>query len=502
MELDARAAASASNLTADVCIVGAGPAGLALAHALVGAGREVVLLESGSLTAPSETEGLNLAEHLGNAGLDPVATRCRRIGGTAALWNTFIEGRPFAKYLPLDPIDFTQREWLPWSGWPFGRPVLEPYYARAHELCGLGAFDYDLASRRPPPAPLDLGGTRLENGIYQHGPADRFTDQLPTALLSDSRAMVVHGATVTRLEHRDGRVAALRWQTLAGPSGTVRAERTVLAAGTIENSRLLLLAGLGGEWVGRGFMEHPIDQSLELLTRASELVPLPGFYARHPGPLVPELGRISLTEELMRGERLWNASLRLVIPAEPELLHAPAARAAARRLLPSLRLRRLAGRWIRGAAEMIRQKAGMPYEVWIDLEQAPHPENRVLLSDRLDSLGLRQAEVRWRFQPEDAANLERVRKALSRELGRAGIGQVRLRTQRRLDPNAHHHAGTTRMHEDPDHGVVDANLRVHRSENLFVSGASVFPTAGFANPTLTVVALSLRLADYLVGVGE
>ena len=66
-----------------------------------------------------------------------------------------------------------------------------------------------------------------------------------------------------------------------------------------------------------------------------------------------------------------------------------------------------------------------------------------------------------------------------------------------LDPAAHHHAGTTRMHADPEQGVVDENLRVREWENLFVSGASVFPTAGVANPTLTIVALSLRLADYL-----
>jgi choline dehydrogenase-like flavoprotein len=135
--------------------------------------------------------------------------------------------------------------------------------------------------------------------------------------------------------------------------------------------------------------------------------------------------------------------------------------------------------------------------VLLDLEQAPHPENRVLLSDRRDSLGQPRAVLHWRWRGEDEAHRNNIRVTFARELERAGVGRLHVAAESPLNPAAHHHAGTTRMHPDPGQGVVDEHLRVHRVENLFVTGSSVFPTAGVANPTLTAIALTLRLADQL-----
>jgi choline dehydrogenase-like flavoprotein len=209
------------------------------------------------------------------------------------------------------------------------------------------------------------------------------------------------------------------------------------------------------------------------------------------------LGRIGLSSDLLRSEGLTNASLRLFHDPEPELLQASPLQAAAHRLVPSLAWRKRLGSSIRRAYRLVAPLRATRHRVLLDLEQAPHPDNRVVLLDQPDRLGRPRATLEWRWRNEDEARRRKVRQVLARELARAGAGRLEPAGERPLDPAAHHHAGTTRIHADLREGVVDAELRVHRMENLFVTGASVFPTAGVANPTLTAVALSLRLADHL-----
>jgi choline dehydrogenase-like flavoprotein len=137
------------------------------------------------------------------------------------------------------------------------------------------------------------------------------------------------------------------------------------------------------------------------------------------------------------------------------------------------------------------------FAVLLNIEQTPHPENRVALSTRRDALGVPFPALHWSWRADDHARLERLRALVAREL--EAIGTVTIDHVLRPDPNAHHHAGTTRMHDDPRFGVTDAHGRVHATDNLYVAGASTFPTAGFVNPMLTIVALSVRLARYLDG---
>jgi choline dehydrogenase-like flavoprotein len=142
------------------------------------------------------------------------------------------------------------------------------------------------------------------------------------------------------------------------------------------------------------------------------------------------------------------------------------------------------------------------FRLLINLEQRPHPDNRVVLGQGTDALGVPVAHLHWRWRNEEQRELERVRSLVTGAIEAAGLGRVRLAGATTPDPNSHHHAGTTRMSEDPRDGVVDSTGRVHQLENLFVTGASVFPTAGFANPTLTIVALADRLAGHLAGAGS
>jgi choline dehydrogenase-like flavoprotein len=135
-------------------------------------------------------------------------------------------------------------------------------------------------------------------------------------------------------------------------------------------------------------------------------------------------------------------------------------------------------------------------------EQAPNPASRVTLTDRRDALGLPRLRLEWRLSPDDVDGIIRSQQIVKTAIEAAGLGRVISRFDDGLESPATlqggwHHMGTTRMHTDPLHGVVDADCRVHGVSNLYVAGSSVFPTGGYANPTLTLIALALRLADTL-----
>jgi choline dehydrogenase-like flavoprotein len=141
------------------------------------------------------------------------------------------------------------------------------------------------------------------------------------------------------------------------------------------------------------------------------------------------------------------------------------------------------------------------YKLFQMTEQVPNPESRVLLSDEQDALGQPRARLHWQLQPQDTRSIQRSQQVLDRALRRAGVGRVHVASldaiERESVRGGYHHMGTTRMGATPQEGVVDGNCKIHGVENTYVAGSSVFTTAGCANPTLTIAALSLRLADHL-----
>jgi choline dehydrogenase-like flavoprotein len=140
------------------------------------------------------------------------------------------------------------------------------------------------------------------------------------------------------------------------------------------------------------------------------------------------------------------------------------------------------------------------------LEQLPNPDSRVTLSRTVDALGRPQARLDWRLSDADRRGWSAILAALDGNLRREGLGRLNHLPRAgdatvfdRLRP-ACHHMGTTRMSDRPETGVVDRNGRVHGVGNLFVAGGSVFPTSGHANPMLTAITLSIRLAHHLADV--
>jgi choline dehydrogenase-like flavoprotein len=507
MEIDARKIPYGTTLEADLCVVGAGPAGLALARAFVGEGVRLLLLESGGSEPEEVIQDLNEGAAIGDAYAGLRATRCRAVGGAAHLWNTPVGGATRgAKYAPLDPWDFSVRADLPLAGWPFDHTHLRPFYARAQALCGVESFAYEGEEWSDDERPcFTFNDHRLTTRVYQFGAGELFTRTHPRAVTDSANVTLCHHATVCGLERASRReVAALACSSFTAHRFRVRAGVFVFAAGAVENARLLLLSGDGGMealgnrhgWVGRCFMEHLRDRALVLIPASADLFDRAAFYDAHPargGTIV--CGRIGLTETVAHSETLPNASITLF----PRLRTWPAPSSVAGRWVG--RLRRLAGRtatlgygWSR-KPEIARKYDA--FQLLMNLEQRPNPDNRITLSSQKDALGVPRVELHWRWRREEQEQLESLRAVFATGLEASHLGRVTIHASMKPDPNAHHHAGTTRMHTDPRYGVVDADGRVHGTDNLYIAGSSVFPTGGFANPTLTIVALALRLADHL-----
>ena len=545
MFIDFLEATAPTELDADICIVGAGAAGIAIARALIGTALRVCLLESGGSGGELRNQALYEADSIGSPPFDPVSSRMRAFGGSCNLWG--------GGCMPLSALDMSQRDWVPHSGWPIAPTDLAPWYERAREYCGIEdhalAGDRFLAAPARPPLPFDPG--TLVNQIFVRSPVlfgRTYRDELERA---PNLTVLLH-ANLLELEATPdgGAVRQACIGSLTGRRGAVRARHYVLACGGIENARLLLLSdttvpgGLGNrhDLVGRYFMDHPSGKLGTLHSRRADRLARP--YDRMLGKgVAPPFPEIGLSEQAQRAHRILNArvhpfavegqvsrglhalrSLRATLRKPPPdenarleahlcaAMRSEAAPASVHAHAPAS-LGRLAlqlGFGMGDVAHALGRKLADKPAVrtsHVDLmgyfEQAPNPDSRISLSTERDALGQRKLRIDWRLTALDHHTFRASAALFGAELARAcggrfepepwlnganGVPQVR---------GTAHHLGTTRMADDPRHGVVDRDCRVHGMTNLHVAGSSVFPTGGWAFPTFTIAALSLRLADRL-----
>lgn len=514
---------------ADVCIVGAGAAGITLARSLREAGLTVVLLESGGADFERETQRLYDGRVVGRSYPPLDEARLRFFGGTTAIWG--------GRCVPLDPIDFESRPGIVESGWPFGYEEIADYYRRAQAIFGLpyDSFDEALWSTLET-SPPDFDPERIRTGFWQFDDTYwRFGIANCPDLAGDPKVQVVIHANAVEIETdaEAGHVTGLRLASLAGRHGRARARAYVLCCGGIENARLLLAsnrvasAGLGNErdLVGRYFMEHPRARiaELHLTDPAAFWLAFRKQFTQGGHKLIPALRP---AEGLQRRAGVLNTAVTVKFQRNPAA-GVPAALAAYETLRkhgqPNRVMRRL---WrlyrhgndiLQAAAEkplrrmQLRRGAGHLYLI-ARAEQAPNPDSRITLAhDDRDALGLPRAVLDWRLSETDTRTLRVLVGTVNGELQRLGLGSASplpwladAGTDWPVDPTigrhpigGYHHMGTTRMAADPGRGVVDPQGRVHSLANLYVAGSSVFPTSGWANPTMTIVALTLRLADHL-----
>lgn len=506
--IDARALPDASRIEADLIIIGGGLAGIALARELAGGPIRIALLESGG----REIDMDNQALYAGSATVRapdnadrplndyPAQSRIRALGGSGHIWG--------GKCAPLDPADFAQRDWAPHSGWPMSREQLQPFYDRACDLLGIPHFGPDTPVLRDPARrPLDLDP---RDGFFPapryfskiSGGADKAAfDSFRTDFADAPNITVYLHANVTqvRLARKDDKVEGLDVACLGGTRHTARARIYVLATGGIENARLMLASntvrpeGVGNRYdlVGRFFQGHvtyAMDGDAETegsavhVARAESMalyVP-PGRAQPHcvigsglTGQTRMKAGNFTLT--LYNGGPPGSGT-----PTQAET------------------------RVIRQAATRldVGKDEGQLLGCFAMTEHFPNPDSRITLDTAdLDPLGIPRIKLDWVYSKADWDSFERTTAAMGDALGASGQGRLCWPVQRTdyvaISSASRHHMGTTRMHADPKKGVVDADCRVHGAANLYVAGSSVFPTSGIANPTLTLLALTLRLADHL-----
>jgi choline dehydrogenase-like flavoprotein len=443
--------------------------------------------------------------------------------------------------MKLCPIDLVKRDWVAYSGWPISYKELERYYPRAERLLRLPAFEEFEDS-------ANLAGVGVEEaGLIGHdllrpsvalwaAKPLRFGKVYRRLLKASSNVTTYLNANVTELvaDASGARIRALTVKTENGRPLTIEAKNYVLACGGLESARLLLVSrtqhpnGMGNahDVVGRFFQDHP--RAIFGKIRLAKPVSLPYLLGMPISTGKVQIG-LRLSDQLQQSEGLLNSYVSL----EPQLsqlamMQYESAVNAAKILLRRGHAGRRSDVFRRDLGELrdviylLTPKEIMPQSVyrvyaWLKrrirrtvsashltvinfCEQAPNPESRVYLSDKSDALGLRTLILDWRIGDEEARSIRRLHEVLDQAAKSAGIGMLEANSQdistvRFTD--ASHHIGTLRMSRDPKTGVVDEHCKVHGIENLFVAGSAVFPTAGHANPTLTIVALALRLADRL-----
>jgi choline dehydrogenase-like flavoprotein len=509
----------------DLVIIGAGAAGITIAREFFKTGTSVLLLESGGEKCESETQDLYTSEITGIAHKGIHSGRARIFGGTTTLWA--------GQTLPLDEIDFQERPWVSDSGWPLKRADLEPYYRRAEGALQVNPIDYQ--ARDWPFKKIRLPQydcAKLRPLVSQFSPRADFAAAYRAKFKTSRNTTVVLHANAVRLAANPGasRVEGVEVQSLSGKKFWVRGRHYVVACGGIETARLLLVSddvqqnGLGNAHclVGRYFQDHVqcLAARVQLRDRAGTLAVFQPFGWR--GNIYN--AKFALSERLQEECRTLNITLG-VTPAEGPDLNSPVE--AAKRLargavrgsfmappLPDLQ-RAMRGPFeILAAASrrLILQKPAfrMTGETYVTFQSECEPTalSRVTLSNQRDSLGVRRTKLDWRLTPLVRHTAIVGVETLAQELRRLNIGDVDLESfelKRReggwreclFDTN--HHIGTTRMSIAADKGVVNRDCRVHSVENLFISSSSVFPTGGHSNPTFTILALGIRLADHLKG---
>lgn len=493
MLIDCRELNNKQLMSCDLCIVGAGAAGITLARSFLNSGYSICLMESGGFKPSKRTQELykGWIEFNEEPGVEAYlhSSRLRYFGGTTNHWAGLCRN--------LDSADFRKHEWIEHSGWPIDESDIKPYYSKAAETVEIEPFeDFDNEKKGCSDYRAFINSDDICWKTFHISPPTRFGRKYRKELVNAKNVRVCINANMLRvsLNKNGDAVKHITCGTLEGIRFNVSAKYFVLSTGGVENARMLLLSndiqksGIGNahDQVGRYFMEHPHypHAANVIFTSTPEKLTM---YDRSKNK--KSFSVLGFTDRTQEKHHMLNTAMHIVTPQHNsrEVLDAGDVFS----FFDTLRTG--------------RSSSNGPHfaQVLIMSELNPDPNNRVYLDDDVDRLGLRRTRLKLKLTDQHITTITKSIRIFATELARVSNGRLRINF-REDDPArrgyyfpANHHAGTTRMSENPKAGVVDRDCKVHGVSNLFVAGSSVFSTVGFANPTFTIVALALRLSDHI-----
>ena len=506
MHIDARNLVNNSVIQGDICIIGAGTAGISIALEWINTPYKVILLEGGGFEYDDKVQELYNGKITGQKYYPLKSARLHYFGGTTGHWAGMCA--------PFDEIDFKKRDWVPNSGWPINRKDLDPFYARANKTLQVGPYNYDFDYWRnelPNLNPFPLDNNIIWNKIWQFSQA-RYGNLYKETIVKAKNIHLYTYANAVDIKANDNisSVNEVQVKNYAGKTHTVKAIHFILACGAIQNARMLLAsnsqakAGLGNEndLVGRYFMEH-----LEL--HAAELwmiKPFPTDLYHWNYGKTKAYAELAIKEEVQEKEKITNGTVSFSPLAWGK--HQKPRMEIWQETDPRKSAENLFKNWDE-AAELAKNEKGnieRAFLLQIRIEQTPNPNSRVTLDLEKDELGVPRAHLNWELTALDKRSIRRIFHILGQQMAISELGRIKLNEYLRDENDdtfpdstngGWHHMGTTRMGDDPKNGVVDANCQVHGISNLYVAGSGCYVTSAAPNPTLTLVALSLRLSDFV-----
>lgn len=513
MHIDARHLENNSVIEGDVCIIGAGVAGITLALQFLNTPYKIVLLEGGGFNVEAAMQELYRGRNIGQRYYPLHAARLHYFGGTSGHWGGFCS--------MLDPIDFQDREWIPFSQWPIRYEELFPYYSEAAALVELTTPDFSIdhwKNSDPEFVPLAFDDKAVQHKMLQFSPPTRFGKTYRDAIVQARNVHLYTYANVVDIQTNEqvNSVTRVRVKNHEGREFTVKAGYFVSACCALQNTRLLLASdsqakkGLGNDYdlVGRFFMDHLEVAGSELILPADKPFKLYrpwsfGETAAH--------AELRLSDDEQKRSRILNGTVSLV-PIEVASTRPANIDSFSDDPAHNVELWEALERKGNRIFRFFRRDRFLHrhFRLFTRLEQCPNPQSRVMLDQEVDALGVRRIVLDWKFTSLEKHSLRVLHETIGREAGRLELGRVRLMDwladegDEAWPPElggGWHHMGTTRMSDSPKQGVVDSQCRVHGIGNLYMAGSSCFPTSGSANPTLSIVALTLRLADHLKSTG-
>jgi choline dehydrogenase-like flavoprotein len=514
---------SHSKLTTQICIVGGGVAGIVLANELQDHFENIILVESGDINYQQTSQDLYQVESFPYPLPNPHYSRLRFLGGSSNHWQNNTS--------PLDPIDFEYREWIPNSGWPISFKDLSPYYIKAQYYCGVAEGDYQtkywstLLNKNDLVAHSKTLETRIAKSAI---PPVRFFDRYGKNLTTAKNIQVIANSNLVDIEY-DKQTQKILSITLANNKGnnfTVHADTFVMGLGGIENARMLLAfnekysnqLGNQGNKVGRYFMEHPTPRAAHLFTNNSEIF---DFYQASFLKNKSVVGFFSLSSNSLEQHKTTNLRIPLIPASEYTISDGISSshimgQALSKFTLPNNTSSHIYN--ILADMDMVLEAVARKkfdatlfegandiggFEMPIMMEQTPTEDNRIRLGKEKDKLGIPKIIIDYKITDADKNRLWRSLEVIAQEVGVQSLGRLKLlrnRSKRIWHDQlgfSNHHMGTTRMSASPDKGVVDSYQRVFGTKNLYISGSSVFSTGGHVPPTLTIVAMTIRLAEHI-----